>query len=214
MKKNKLIQSEDLILSHHFTKNPKDFNDHIKYFKYIYISFLVNALLIGTFIIGTIYPHNVKFFTINEKGVAENITGLNSPILSDTEVADWTTNALIKSLTFSFTNYNDVKESSREYYTTSGWNSFLAALDSSKIIDSVVNYKYIINSVATNIPILISKGKFSGKDAWVFQIPITITFTSTGDSKSTKNYIIDTIVLREPQHSHPDGLGIEQFKED
>ena len=152
-------------------------------------------------------PQIVRFVATRSDGKVFELSPLDRPLNTTSEVNVWLTNSVVQAYTFSFANYRAELGAARLNFTASGWDGFQKALEASGNLKSVLENQFVTTAVPTAAPVLLSEGLIANRYAWRFQIPVQVTFQSA-KSKVTQNYNVNAIVVRESESVSPSGLAI------
>ena len=157
-----------------------------------------------------LHPPQPKYFATSINGRITPLIALDEPNQADSAVLQWANQAAIAAYTYNFVNYARELNAASSFFTTTGWNQFLYALQSSKNIDTVTTKKLVVSAVATRAPVILQKGELSGRFSWRIQIPLLITYQSASEFDQ-QNVVITMLVARISPLESPRGIGIEQF---
>lgn len=167
------------------------------------VSVLLNALLISQ-------PVKREYFLSDTEGRIRQLTSLDTPVNSLTEISTWVSMSIAKAYTFSFANYRAELQDAQANFTAPGWRGFERALQESGTLQSVINNKYITTAVPTAAPVLVQQGLRDGLYAWKFEVPFIVTFQSA-NGRTSQTMMISATVVRQPETANPRGLGIAQL---
>lgn len=155
-------------------------------------------------------PPVYKYFATDREGRIQQITPIDEPIGSQTEVSTWVANSVVGAYTFDFANWRTQLSAARNNFTTQGWKGFEGALKDSGVLQTVLEKKYVTTAVPTGAPVLINQGVVNGHYAWKFQLPILVTYQSSEKTVS-QNLMVTILVVRQSEMDNPRGLGIAQL---
>src|SRR4029078_9506912 len=77
---------------------------------------------------GSLYP------PVQLKGKPDLMISLGMPNLTTNAVLHWAQNAATMALTFNFNNYAQVLEEARDYFTPAGYDNFINAMNSARLL--------------------------------------------------------------------------------
>lgn len=174
------------------------------------LSIAVNSVLAIMLIYIITHPPAPKYFATTINGRITPLFPLDQPNQSDSSVLQWANQATIAAFTYNFVNYRDELQASSGFFTASGWDQFLGALQSSNNLDAVKAKKLIVSAVATRAPIILQKGLLNGSYSWRIQMPILVTFQSASEF-TQQNNVVTMLVTRVSTLNSPRGIGISQF---
>lgn len=133
------------------------------------------------------------YFPLNAKDQLINNTELNEPGLTDAELLNWVTEAMMTSFSFNYHNYNNIAEKIEEYFDSTGIESYLKMISEHKQIQQVVNKKLILSGRPTAAPRIVQDAVIDGKYAWQVLLPFILRFnnqTTNINSEITLNIFI------------------------
>lgn len=147
------------------------------------------------------------YFALNPKDQLINSAPLNEPALTDAELLNWLTEAMIVSFSFNYHNYNKIAEKIEEYFDSTGIESYLKMITSSKQIQQVVNKKLILSGRPTAAPRIVQDGVVDGIYAWQIYLPFIFKFNNQKISVNSE-LTLDILVVRAPEQQAPLGVKI------
>lgn len=143
-------------------------------------------------------------------------TSLERPHLTEKELKNWLSMAVSEALTFGRQDFGLVRENTLPYFTTAGRSALDSYLKDSGILASMSNNQYKLGIFIESPPLLLTSQEMEGVYRWLFQMPITLTFTpenQTGfgtDSKMVNQPISFRVQIRRtPKSENSDGIQIE-----
>lgn len=156
------------------------------------------------------HPAKRDYFSTTVNGRTTPLVALALPNQSDPAILQWAAQAAISAHTYDFVNYQRQLDDTAKFFTSSGWNDFVAALVRTNTVDSVVTKQLIVSAVATSKPVILAKGEISGDYYWRIQMPILVTYQSPSDF-SQEGVVVTLLVRRISTLKSPKGIGIDQF---
>jgi intracellular multiplication protein IcmL len=153
---------------------------------------------------------DIKYFATSSTGAIMPLNALDDPVMSVNQVLTWSTNAITKAYTFSFANYRQELQSSRDLFTTEGWEGFQTALQESGNLKAVVDSKFVTTAAPRGAPVVVGEGYISGRYAWKIEVPILVTYQSA-NKRQTQDLLVQAIIVRRSELEHPQGIGIAQI---
>jgi intracellular multiplication protein IcmL len=167
------------------------------------IIFILTATLI--YLIGN--PPKPRYFATDSQGRLIQIPPLDEPNLSSAAVIQWTNMAIVGAFTFDFVNYRSQLQSISDYFTSEGWQAFIAALKPN--LTAVTSKKLVASAVATGAPVVLQQGRLEGRYAWRIKMPMLITYSGTDVTQ--QNVIATILVVRVSTLTTPKGIAIAQL---
>lgn len=148
------------------------------------------------------------YFATNADGGLIKLVPLDRPNMSTATIVQWATDAAVSAYTFDFSGYRrQLSQTQARYFTSDGWKSFLRALESTKILDTVIKEKLIVNAAVTQAPVIKASGVVRGRYTWVIQMPMVVTYQSSNASNSV-NLLVTLTVERVSLLDSPRGVGV------
>lgn len=173
-------------------------------------SVVVNFILGSLLVYQITHPPAPRYFATSINGRITPLFPLNEPNQSDSAVLQWANQAAIAAFTYNFVNYREELQSASGFFTASGWQQFLDALQQSNNLDAVKAKKLIVSAVATRAPIILQKGLLNGVYSWRVQMPILVTYQSASEFDQQNN-VVTMLITRVSTLNSPRGIGIAQF---
>jgi len=173
-------------------------------------SVVVILLQTMTIVYVVTHPPQPKYFATATNGRIMPLMPLDQPNLSQSALLQWANTAAIAAYTYDFVNYRQALQAASEYFTPDGWNSFMAALDTSGSLQNVINKKLIVSAVATGAPVVVQQGLLEGRYTWKVQMPMLITYQSPSQF-SRQSATVTMLVTRISTLTSARGVGIAQF---
>lgn len=158
-----------------------------------------------------IEPVPVRYFATTDDGRIMRLSPLSDPSVTDAALLSWTAQSAADVMTFTFLDYQRRLQNSASYFTTTGWNGFMRALQESRFLEGVRINQQMITAVPSQAPVIVERGRGEGdRFYWRVQLPMVVTYTS-GDKKATKQQLLNLTIVRVSPLENPAGLGIEQW---
>ena len=118
------------------------------------------------------------YFPLNNHDQLINPVPLTEPGLTDAELLNWVTEAMIVSFSFNYHNYNNIYEKIDEYFNEAGKNSYSKMIAENKQIQQVVNKKLILSGRPTAAPRVVDNTVVDGRYAWQVLLPFILKFNN------------------------------------
>lgn len=174
----------------------------------ILISVQLGLIGVIFFQYGTAKPGT--YFGFLPDNTVQPIDALARPNASPKALLSWATIAATAAYTLDFVYYQDSLNSLRSYFTEAGYQSFIAALNDSKVISDIIEKKLVVSSVAIGPSIIAREGETRGYHNWQIQVPILVTYQSAS-ALLKREKIITLYVKQVPTKEASTGIGIDQF---
>lgn len=151
-----------------------------------------------------------KYFATTEDGRLIPMLPLDQPNLSEPALMSWAAQAATESMTFSFNDFRRRLQDASRHFTKTGWESFTAALQKSRIMETVEASQQVVSAAPQGAPVILQEGVMGGRYVWRLQMPMLITYQS-GTRARTDSWLVNMVVVRVPRLESPNGVGIEQW---
>ncbi|MCB1551217.1 MAG: type IVB secretion system apparatus protein IcmL/DotI [Alphaproteobacteria bacterium] len=170
---------------------------------------IVSLVALLFFIVDVHRPEN-RYFATTEDGDMIEMTPLYVPNLSVKALTSWSAQAATEVMTFGFNDYRRRLQEASRNFTPTGWQSFIKALNESRIIETVEANQQLILSAPAGVPVLVSEGLVKGRYEWQVQVPLVITYQAQSKVSSERLLITLTLVAVHDVESSS-GVGIERW---
>lgn len=172
---------------------------------------IIIVLVILVFIVhvNTSRPKNFYFATTADGRIIQ-LMPLNQANMGTSSLMSWVAQAATEVMTFGYHDYQRRMQQSSRHFTRRGWESFTAALQKSRIIESVETGRQAVTAQPRSAPILLQEGVFNGKYRWVVDLPLTVNYQGAAGTR-TDNLTIRLVIDRVSSLENPSGVGIEQW---
>src|SRR5690606_3357417 len=114
------------------------------------------------FVIQVHQPEN-RFFATTEDGRLIPMVALNQPNLSNPALLSWVAQASTEVMTFGFNDYRRRLQEASRNFTARGWESFTAALQKARIIESIEANSQVITAAPRGAPVIQQEGIVNGQ---------------------------------------------------
>lgn len=120
----------------------------------------------------------IRILTILFAANILSVSGLwaQEPISQNTKLSVWANEAIVETYTYSFKDQRARFKSIAKLYTAKGWKSFLDAVESSKLVDTINQYKYSVRAVALAPPSIKNNPKSGKVKSWLISMPTLVYF--------------------------------------
>ena len=178
---------------------------------YAIVATLVAAVSTGAVVYLATNQPEPRYFATTTNGQIQPLVPLNQPHHSNEAVANYAVTAVTSALTYSFDRYRQQFQEAQDYFTQpTGWNSFVSAVDDSKILDLVKERRFNSTAVAQNALIVRQGVNDDGIYEWVLQMPVRVTYQSA--SEVTGQNLMVTVYLKRLQtYQTPAAMAIDRF---
>lgn len=174
-----------------------------------FIALLITIIRLWTPYIPYVYGVNIVNGAINTNKVIKMYT-LPYAQQSAKSLSYWLMDAIEISYSFDFLNFDQQKNRAAFYFTDDGYKSYLFALESNKIEQTVKEKKLEISIISTKDPIWLGEEGFGENYMWKYRVPVLITYNG-GKNPIVQSYVVDITIIRVPSYKNHKGLAISQF---
>lgn len=177
---------------------------------------LVIGLALVILVLAGVLWYNVKYGYPQDRYFAQTNAGprplmaFDQPYLNRNSLFNWASTAATSILTFGFNDMNRRFEENKQYFTPEGWNSFMAALEQSKFLETVNKNQQLITAIVTEVPELSFYGMSEGRLTWILKLKMSMTIRA-GNKKVERNIRVNMAVVQVPTEINPMGIGIHTW---
>lgn len=173
-------------------------------------SFVIVGLVFAMFFVIKVHQPENRYFASTVDGRLIPMVALNQPNLSNPALMSWVAQAATETMTFGHHDYRRRLQEASRNFTAGGWASFLTALQSARIIESMEANSQVVSAAPRGAPVLRSEGVVNGQYQWTVQIPMVLSYES-GSKVRSDNWLVTIVVERVTQLESPNGVGIAQW---
>jgi intracellular multiplication protein IcmL len=175
---------------------------------FLLIFVIIGLLGINYYVVS--HPTKPAYFATTREGRITPLYALNQPIISQSELLQWSIRAVISSYSFNFVEYEKQFQQSRVFFSPQGWDYFMGALRSSRNLETVIKKKLVATAVPTGSAIIVNRGVINNRYTWKVRVPVLVTYQSAS-TRFTQALVVTMIIQRVPLVNDPKGIAIEQF---
>jgi intracellular multiplication protein IcmL len=172
------------------------------------------AALLGVSLIHAAYvwlnPVEPRYFFVDGKSPPRPVVALDSPIVSDTELLEWTVEAVLAPYNVDYQNYAVELNTASRRFTVKGWNTFANSYIAQGNFDELKRARLLCHAQAQRAAVIHQTGFAAGALAYQVQVPVIETCENVNQT-STSNLLITALVVRTNSDDHPYGLAIDQL---
>lgn len=181
--------------------------------KSISLSMGLFAVLIA-FIVHDIYvwlnPPAQKYFFVDGRNPPRPVVALNSPIVNDAELLNWTVSSILGPYNVNYHDYPVQFSMARQKFSDSGWKSFGLSYKNSGNFNAMLEGRLVCYAQAQRAAVINEATIINGALADRIQVPIVQTCENTQMNNSQK-MMLTALVVRTNSEAHADGLMVEQL---
>jgi intracellular multiplication protein IcmL len=172
------------------------------------------AALLGVSLIHDAYvwlnPVEPRYFFVDGKNPPRPVVALDSPIVSDTELLEWTVEAVLAPYNVDYQNYAVELNTASRRFTVKGWNTFANSYVAQGNFDELKRARLLCHAQAQRAAVIHQTGFAAGVLAYQVEVPVIETCENVNQT-STSNLLITALVVRTNSDDHPYGLAIDQL---
>lgn len=198
--------------AHTVVKHRTDFyrDNYRRVISALLMSIMIIAILTAALVYITTHPPVPQYFATTIQGRITPIVPLDQPNLPPSALLQWANQAAIAAYTYNFQDYRAELQAASDFFTPSGWTSFLDALNKSNNLTTVLSKKLVVSSVATGAPVILDQGIIDGIYTWKVQMPMLVSYQSAS-SLVQQQVMITMIIQRVSTLSSFRGVGISSL---
>ena len=155
-------------------------------------------------------PVPPKYFFVDGKHVPRPVVALDSPIVDDPELVDWTVKAVLAPYNVDYFNYPVELNTASRRFTVRGWNTFAQSFISQGNFEELKRARLLCHAQSQRAAVIHQTSYVQGALAYQIQFPITQTCENVNQT-SSNNMVVTALVIRTNDDDHPDGLAIDQL---
>lgn len=170
---------------------------------------VIVIILVSVIFFMAVNKPSPKYFAATDSGRIIPLIPLNQPNLSESNILQWASKALISVYSFDFVNYKKSFQENRQYFTDQGWQSFMDALTNAKTIQTVKDSKLVVSAVLNGAPIISNQYILRGRYTWEAQVPILVSYQGT--ESYSDNLMATLKIQRVSTLDNKYGIGIAEI---
>jgi intracellular multiplication protein IcmL len=155
-------------------------------------------------------PVRPVYFISDGKGFTRPLTPVDSPIIGDTELLEWTVQAAVAPYNVDYFNYAKELNTASRRFTVRGWNTFASSYVGQGNFDELKRARLLCHAQSQRAAVIHQTSFVQNALAYQVQVPIVQTCENVNQT-STNNLMVTALVVRTNAEDHPDGLAIDQL---
>jgi intracellular multiplication protein IcmL len=175
---------------------------------------LAMALLVAVMTAHATYvwlnPPKPQYFFVDGKTPPRLAVALDSPIVDDAELLQWTVKAVLATYNVNYHDYPEQLNTAGRRFTVNGWNSFAAAYLKSGNLEAMKRGRMLCYAQVPRAALINQTSVVAGHLSYEIQFPLVQTCQNT-QQESTSNMMLIATVLRSDSQDHPDGLVVDRL---
>jgi intracellular multiplication protein IcmL len=157
-----------------------------------------------------LYPPPPKYFFVDGRTPPRPAVALDSPIVDDAQLLEWTSRAVQAPYNVNYHDYPEQLNTAGRRFTSEGWASFAGTYIRSGNYAQMKTARLLCYAQAQRAAIIRQTKMLSGRLAYEIQLPIVQTCQNS-QQESTQRVMLTALVVRTDAQDHPDGLAVHQL---
>ena len=156
------------------------------------------------------HPVPPRYFFVDGKHAPRAAVALDSPIVDDPELLDWTVKSVLAPYNVDYYNYPVELNTASRRFTLRGWNTFAQSFISQGNFEELKRARLLCHAQSQRAAVIRQTGFVQGALTYQIQFPVTQTCENANQT-SSNNMVVTAMVIRTNDDDHPDGLAIDQL---
>jgi intracellular multiplication protein IcmL len=154
------------------------------------------------------HPAPPKYFFVDGKHAPRPVAALDSPIVGDTELLEWTVKAALAPYNVNYYDYATQLNTASRRFTPHGWNTFAKSFIDRGNFEELKRARLICHAQSQRAAVVHQTGFQAGALAYEIQVPIVQTCENVNQT-SDNRLVLTVQVIRTDDDDHSDGLAID-----
>jgi intracellular multiplication protein IcmL len=155
-------------------------------------------------------PPAPKYFFVDGRNPPRPAVALDSPIVDDVQLLQWTVHAILATYSVDYHNYPSQLNTAGRSFSPEGWKSFADSYIASGNFDAMKKASLLCYAQAQRAATIPNTEIVGGRLAYRVEFPMVQTCQNT-QQFTTQTLVMSAIVMRTDDQRHPDGLVIERL---
>ncbi|WP_294537744.1 DotI/IcmL/TraM family protein [uncultured Rhodoblastus sp.] len=155
-------------------------------------------------------PPTPKYFVIDGKNPPKEVKPVDSPIMDDTQLLNWTVTAILAPYNVNYHDYAEQLNRAGRKFSASGWRSFASSYIASGNYEAMKKGMLLCFAQQQRAAIITETLFEAGALAYQVQVPVVQTCQNTQEANSQK-MILTALVRRTNAEDHVEGLVVDQL---
>jgi len=174
-----------------------------------FLSVALSAFVIHDAWIWTHQP-TPKYFIVDGRNPPRAVTALDSPIVSDAELLNWTVRAVLAPYNVNYHDYPEELNTAGRRFTNNGWSTFADSYIKSGNFEAMKQGMLLCFAQAQRSAVITESKIVNGALGYHIQVPI-VQSCQNSNQVNTQKMMLTALVLRTNSEDHLDGLAVEQL---
>ena len=155
-------------------------------------------------------PPKPQYFFVDGRTPPRPAVALDSPIVDDSELLQWTVRAVLATYNVNYHDYPEQLNVAGRRFSINGWNSFAAAYMKGGNLDAMKRGRMLCYAQVPRAALINQTSVVAGRLSYEIQFPLVQTCQNT-QQESSSNMMLVATVLRTESQDHPDGLVVDRL---
>lgn len=155
-------------------------------------------------------PPTPKYFIIDGKNPPKEVKPVDSPIMDDTQLLNWTVTAILAPYNVNYHDYAVQLNLAGRKFSQAGWKSFAGSYIASGNYDAMKKGMLLCFAQQQRAAIISETLFDGGALAYRIQVPVLQTCQNSQEANSQK-MVLTALVKRTNAEDHVDGLVVDQL---
>lgn len=156
-------------------------------------------------------PPQPKYFRIDGRTPPQPLVALDSPIVDDTELLQWTVKAVLAPYSVNYHDYPEQLNTAGRRFLPEAWNSFAKTYIATGNLEAMKRERLLCYAQQQRAAIIRATRVMDGRLAYDVQFPIVQTCQNTRQEITSRLMTTALVVRTEVDAEHPDGLAVGQL---
>jgi intracellular multiplication protein IcmL len=154
------------------------------------------------------HPVQPRYFFTDGKDTPRPVVALDSPIVGDTQLLQWTVQSVLAPYNIDYYNYPTELNTASRKFTQHGWNTFAQSFITEGNFDELKRARLLCHAQSERAALIHQTSFQQGALAYEIEVPVVQTCENVNQA-STNRMMITALVVRTNADDHPDGLAID-----
>ena len=155
-------------------------------------------------------PSETRYFLVDGRNPPRPIRALESPVVDDTQLLEWTVRAVLATYSVNYHDYPTQLNTAGRRFSIQGWNSFAQSYMAGGSFEAMKRGRMVCYAQAQRAATIADTRITAGRLTYNIQFPVMQTCENSQQT-STNNLVISAMVVRTNDEDRPDGLVIDQL---
>jgi len=119
--------------------------------------------------------------------------------------------AALGAFNYDYSNYQKNLNNLAVYFTPSGWQLFMNALQLSRNLEAVQNNQLTVTGRIIGDANIINHATINNTETWTVEIPMSVVYADNQNNKLVHKLIVKMLLVRYVVAGNPYGIAVQQF---